>query len=305
MNLTMKLILSTLLVLLPTVVEAQEEDTTKVAFVSYWSVGDSYDFKISKIKEVWKEDELTSENKQEYIANFTVTDSTESSYTITWSYKNDLGNSFQLTDEIQEKLSKYSLTEIKYKTSEVGDFLEILNWQEVSNITKSMFSDLENMLKQSDPQKARLVDRTMKPLMEMYSSKEGIESIVVKELQYFHFPLGVEFDIQEPLIYDEELPNFLGGKPIKGVGKIYFEDIDREEGFCTLKQELVIDPADSKRLLSQAFSKMKLNDKQMKKSIRNAVFEISDRNTYELNMEIIDNKSRRIEKILIELQYNE
>jgi len=24
-------------------------DTTKVAFISYWSIGDSYDFKISKI----------------------------------------------------------------------------------------------------------------------------------------------------------------------------------------------------------------------------------------------------------------
>ena len=66
-----------------------QTDSTKIAFISYWSVGDSYDFKISKASRTWENDTLTEENFEEYIANFTVIDSTENSYTIQWSYKVD------------------------------------------------------------------------------------------------------------------------------------------------------------------------------------------------------------------------
>ncbi len=57
-------------------------DTTKIAFVSYWFVGDSYNYRLSKIKELWKEGHLTKDQQQDYRAGFTVIDSTATSYTI-------------------------------------------------------------------------------------------------------------------------------------------------------------------------------------------------------------------------------
>lgn len=296
-------------------------DSTKVAFVSYWSIGDSYDFKITKTNQQWKENQLVKDQKQEYIANFEVIDSTETSYTVKWSYKNDLGNTYKIPLELLDKFSKYETTEILYKTSEVGDLIEITNWEEVSQTMKNMFDDIVNVLGKDDENLINTLKKSMDPLKNIYSTKQGIEELVLKELQYFHFPMGVEFDITEPMYYDEELPNMFGGNPIKGKVKLTFQDVDFEESFCTIKQEMDLNPDDTKELLKQVFEKMNLANDKMEEMFKTAVFEIKDNNTYEyyfnpgiphkietIRESIIDidnSKGKRIDTTTIELIYNE
>jgi len=319
----MKKILMTTVILTITTNLFSQIDSTKVAFVSYWSIGDSYDFKVSKIKKQWKEGTLTKDQKQDYIANFTVIDSTENSYTIKWSYENDLGNTYKIPEKLLDRFSKYKMTEIKYKTSEVGDLIEILNWKEVGETMNSMFDDIVEVLGEEDEKKKEVLKTAMQPFKQIYSSKQGVEQLVLKELQYFHFPMGVEFDITEPMFYDEELPNMFGGKPIKAKAKakLYFEDVDFDESFCTVKQEMSLNPNDTREILKQVFKKMNLGDKGMNKALKTAVFEINDRNTYEyyfnpgvphkietIRETIIDidkEKGKRIDKTIIELIYNE
>lgn len=296
-------------------------DSTKVAFVSYWSIGDSYDFKVSKIKQQWKEGKLTKDRKQDYVANFTVIDSTESSYTVKWSFENDLGNTYKIPEKLLNKFSKYKITEIEYKTSEVGDFIEILNWKEVAQTMNNMFDDIIEVLGEEDDKKKKALKTAMQPFKQIYSSKQGVEQLVLKELQYFHYPMGLEYDITKPLIYNEELPNMFGGKPIKAKAKLYFENVDFKDGFCVVKQEMSLDPNDTKEILKQVFKKMKLGDKGIKKALKSAVFQIEDRNVYEyyynpgiphrietLRETIINigkEKGKRIDKTIIELIYNE
>ena len=296
-------------------------DTTKVAFVSYWSIGDSYNFKVSKINQQWKEGTLTKDQKQEYVANFTVIDSTQTSYTIKWSYENDLGNTYKIPEKLLNRFSKYKITEIEYKTSEVGDLIEILNWKEVGETMNSMFDDIVEVLGEEDEKKKETLKTAMQPFKQIYSSKQGVEQLVLKELQYFHFPMGVEFNITKPMFYDEELPNMFGGNPIKAKAKLYFEDVDFDDSFCTFKQEMSLNPDDTREILKQIFKKMNLDDKGMEKAFKTAVFEINDRNTYEYyynpgvpykieairetTIDIDKEKGKRIDKTIIELIYNE
>lgn len=294
-------------------------DSTKVAFVSYWSIGDSYNFKVTKTNQQWKENELVKDTKQEYIANFEVVDSTETSYSIKWSYNNDLGNTYKIPQELLDKFSKYETTEILYKTSELGDLIEITNWEEVSQTMKNMFDDIINVLGKDNESLTNILKQSLEPLKNIYSTKQGIEELVLKELQYFHFPMGVEFDITEPVLYDEELPNMFGGNPIKGKVKLTFQDVDFEEGFCTIKQEMNLNPEDTKQLLRQVIEKMNLANDKMEEMFKTAVFEIKDNNTYEyyfdpgiphkietIRESIIDfdnTKGKRIDTTTIELIY--
>ena len=317
----MKKYVSLILVLIFTSPIFAQDDTSTVSFVAYWSIGDSYDFKISKTKQQWKEGELTKDEQQSYIANFTVIDSTETFYTIKWSYENDLESTFKIPEELLDRFSKYQLTEVIYKTSELGDFLEILNWKEIGNMMNNMFDDIIEVLGENDEKKQAALKNAMDPFRKIYSSQQGVEQLVVKEIQTFHFPMGLEFVITEPLTYEEELPNMFGGKPIKANAKLYFEDVDFEEGFCVVKQEMDLDPDDTKKMLEQLFVQMKLDDKGMKKALKSAVFKIEDRNTFEYYyypgiphrietiresvIEINDEKGRGIDKTIIELIYYE
>ncbi|MBR9757877.1 MAG: hypothetical protein GYB39_07320 [Algicola sp.] len=317
----MKKIIVAIAILIITTNVFSQIDTTKVAFVSYWSIGDSYNFKVSKTLQQWKEGTLTKDERHDYIANFTVIDSTESSYTITWSFENDLGNTYQIPEKLVDKFAKYQITEIEYKTSEVGDLIEILNWKEVGETMNNMFDDIIEVLGEKDEKKKETLKTTMQPFKQIYSSKQGVEQLVLKELQYFHFPMGVEFDITEPIFYDEELPNMFGGKPIKAKAKLYFENVDFEESFCVVKQDMSLDPDDTRDILKQVFKKMDLDKKGLKKALKTAVFEINDKNTYEyyynpgvphkieaIRETVIDinqEKGKRIDKTIIELIYNE
>ena len=310
-------ILSLITILLISTNLFSQIDTTKIAFVSYWSIGDSYNFKISKIKKQWKEGKLTKDQKQDYIANFKVIDSTENSYTINWSYENDLGNTYKIPEKLLDRFSKYKITEIKYKTSEVGYLIEILNWKEVGDTMNSMIVDIIEVLGDKDEMKKDALKTALQPFKQIYSSKQGVEQLVLKELQYFHFPMGLEYDITEPLLYDDELPNMLGGRPIKAKAKLYFENVDFEESFCVIKQELSLDPKDTKDLLKQFFKQMKLGNKEMKKALETAVLQIEDKNVYEyyynpgipnrietIRETIIDidkEKVKNIDKTIIEL----
>ena len=295
-------------------------DSTKISFISYWSKGDVYNFKVSKIKETYKEGLLTKNSKNEYISSFTVIDSTENSYTINWKYENDLGNTLKIPEELVNKFSKYKFTEIKYKTSEVGEFKEIINWKEVRDLMSKMIDDIVEILSRDDEIKKTLT-KNMEAFKELYSSRRGVEQLVLKELQYFHFPLGYEFDTSKTLSYDDQLPNMFGGPPMKAKAKIYFESLDLEDGFCIMKQDLDVDPDDSLKFLKLAFQKLNMTNEKLDKALKSASLNIKDRNIYEYyynpgiphkistHRETIFNinneKGKRIDKTIIELQYQE
>jgi hypothetical protein len=298
-----------------------QEDSTKVSFIAYWSVGDIYEYKVSKIKQQIKEGKLVKDNKREYTALFEVLDSTDTSYTISWKYENDLGNDFKIPEQLLEKFSKYKFTEVKYKTSEVGEFIEILNWKEVSDILSNMIDDIVEVLGEEDKEIKKVLEKTLKTVKNLYSTKQGIEQLVLKELQYFHFPLGYEFNTQETLTYVDELPNMFGGKPIKADTKVFFESVDIEDGFCIFKQELDIDPKDALNMIKVVFKKLGVSDDKFEDALKTSKFEITDRNIYEYYynpglphrietervsiININNEKGKRIDKTIIELQYEE
>jgi len=314
-------ILFMLFIFLLSLTGSSQTDSTKVAFVSYWSVGDSYDFKISKITKTWNKDNKVKEDKKEYIANFTVIDSTDDSYTIRWKYENELQSTYQIPEDLTEKFTNYAVTEIIYKTSEVGDFVEIINWKEISDNMNNMFHDLISILGENDKKLKNVLEEGFKPLQQMYSSKEGIEGLVIKELQYFHYPLGVEFDYSEPFFYDDELPNILGGEPIKGKGKLTFTDVNHEEGYCIMKQELALDPEDTKKMISAVFKTLNIQGSEAEKMFETAVFQINDNNIFEyyfypgiphrietlreMNIDLNNTKMKRTDQVIIELLYEE
>lgn len=317
----MKKIILIISILIFTLPAKSQTDSTAVAFVSYWSIGDSYDFKVTKTSEQWKEGDLVKERKQEYIANFTVLDSTDTSYTIKWSLENEILNSYQIPEELVDRFSKYAIMDILYTTSEVGDLIEIINWEEISATMKNMFEDIIEVLGKEDNNLKKNLATAMEPLKAAYSSRQGVEELVLKELQYFHFPLGVEFDTTEPLYYDEELPNMFGGNPINGNVKLTFEEIDFENSFCILKQEMVLNQEDTKQMLKGFFEKMNVPKDKIDEMFETAVFEITDNNIYEYYyypgvphrietnrksiIDIDNSKGKRIDKIIIELIYYE
>jgi len=257
-----------------------QTDTTAVPFVSYWSVGDSYDFKITKIKQQWKGEEQTKNDTTSYDANFLVLDSTATSYKIKWSYNNELIENYNLPEEFTDSFSKYNHMDVIYTTSELGEFVEIENWEEISKMMTSLFDELIDILSKNGEVEKEEFTKIMQPMITMYQSKEGIELMAYKELQLFHFPFGVEFTVGDTIQYEDMLPNMLGGPAIKAPTKLYLDEVDFDDSYCSLIQEMTLDPKDTQKMIISFFKKMGVKDKEMKKMLKESEINVSDYNTY-------------------------
>lgn len=159
-------------VLFTSVSAFSQTDTTSIGvpFIAYWSAGDSYNFRITKIVQEWDDGKFTENENQVYVANFTVMDSTEKSYTIKWNHFNDLENTFDVPKSRLKDFAKYEKIDVVYKTSEFGSLLEIVNWKEIGEKMGKLYDDLYAITDKRDKQ----IRAAQKELKKVYSSKHGI-----------------------------------------------------------------------------------------------------------------------------------
>lgn len=292
----------------------EKKDSLKIPFISYWSKGDVYKFKVKKFEEKWKDDKIVKNDSIVYDATFTVLDSTETSYKIKWSYKIDISKTLNLPSTITNAMSKVKDMDIIYTTSEVGDFTGIENWEEISTKMKEMTSELMKIFPDDIDSELK---KGMQQLFDIYTSKEGIETYLSKEIQMFHYPFGVEFNTEEELVYEEELPNPFGGNTIKAISTLYFDEVDEENSRCVFYRNMEISPDDTKDLIAEVFKKIAPKDKNLKEFAKNMVFEINDTNGYdyvynpgvpiylfnqrEIIIKVDKKNERKIERLEIEL----
>lgn len=257
-----------------------QEDTSAVPFVAYWELGDTYQFKVSKIKQQWKEGELSKNDTNTYIATFEVIDSTDSSYKVKWTFDTDF-DQFNIDGPLLGKFSEYQSTEVIFLTDELGSFVGIENWQEIAKMMNGLVRDIVGFATEGKKADQKELMKIMEPILSIYQSKEGVEQLVFKELSYFLFPFGVEFEVGETIEYEDQLPNMLGGDPIRANAKLYIHDVDFENYYCHLKQEMTVNDEDTKAVVLGLFKRMGLDDKDMKKALKSAEFDITDNNSFE------------------------
>lgn len=258
-----------------------QDEAPKVSFVAYWAKGDTYRYRVIKQKKEYRDGVVSKNDSSQYVVTFEVIDSTEKSYTIRWKSETPVLGDVGLPSIFVDQVKNFQSTEVIYTTTELGEFVGIENWEELSKKMTSMMTELFNLMPDGDKVSKEELMKSLQPLMVMFSTKEGLESYTFKELKYFHFPFGFEFETNKPLVYEELLPNVFGGKPIKGDAVLKFEHVDTENSFCILKQEMKLNEKDTKRVINEVFEKMNLPGKEMKEFVKKAKMNVTDNNTYE------------------------
>ncbi|OEK00121.1 hypothetical protein BFP97_00695 [Roseivirga sp. 4D4] len=260
-----------------------QSETTYIPYVAYWEVGDEYNFSVSKVKEQWKEDNRIKLDSSTYNAQFKVLQATDSSYLISWTFENQLPPELNLPESLKEQIAGFTNMQVSYETDELGTFVGVQNWEEISLKTQALFNEVIKLTQDvpdSDISNEKL-EAAMAPFISIYSSKEGIERLVLGELQYFHYPMGAEFAVKDTLHYQDLLPNMFGGTPIRGDARIYFEEVDLENSTSLMIQQMTLNPEDTKNTLLDVFKRMNLEENEIEKALANSEFNITDINKYE------------------------
>jgi hypothetical protein len=218
--------------------------------IAYWGKGDLMHYSFTQQKQKSKAGKIIADNSSTSVIDLEVVAATDTGYTLTWKYSNIKLNTPGAT-EFVVKMSK--LTEgmvIRYNTDETGAFKEILNLQEIQSFMTDVTAELSKKFTNA------IENKTVEELRKMYSNKDFIEQIVLKDLQLFHNAYGGEYTLHEKLQAETELPNFLGGPPFPATLSIEMTALEPLKNYCTIVMKQDLEKEKATKIMNTWLSKI-------------------------------------------------
>lgn len=248
----MKTLLAILLALFVSIgIKAQinAADST-VQAITYWGLNESYTYEILQSKEKKMEGDNSEKDPIRSIVQISVIDSTATSYVIEWRFlKHEVPNIDSiptLRDLLNEK--KYV-----YRTNEMGEFEELLNWEEVrDNLLATTKESLRiaNSSKAEDERESLV--REVSTVWEALMTKEYVEQKVVEAVSVFHCFYGVSYKLGEEIESEIEVPIPIEGLPNMTVHvRLWLDEIDVENDIYNICLKQEIDQEEVKALMLQ------------------------------------------------------
>lgn len=214
-----------------------------VQTVAYWDKNETYSYLVTSSKFKVSKSDTTDREVLKYELVITVKDSTATSYTVEWHYKNF---QYDSKNELLKKLASISENlRILIKTNEFGAFQEVVNWKEVSaamkksvDIVKKEFKSLPNL------------DEIIKPFEATFATKQGIENTVMTDAQQYYTFHGGKYKLGEVVNAKIQLPNNYGGAPIDADLTVRLDEINPDDNNYVIRYW---QSADSKQLTDASF----------------------------------------------------
>ena len=208
------------------------KDST-VQVIGYWEKQEMQSYNISYEKFKIKSKDTISRELIKYEVDIKIIDSTETSYTVEWFYKN---YSIDTKNELVRKLTSIANDiSVKIKTDEFGAFIEIVNWEEVRDYLRKVTEKLKDELKDI-PNYTKIIAN----VMSIYSTKESIEANAIKDaIQFYQFH-GVKYSLGEELEGKLETSNNFGGKPFETDVRYGLDEINEIDGNSIFRSNQII-----------------------------------------------------------------
>ena len=187
-----KHILLTLISLVFTIKKVQSQIDFKnstVGAISYWNKGEKYNYELDINKFSVKNTDTIVTEHINFDVEVSVLNSSKNSYTMQWLYKNINYCNYNPSSFLYKMISTMKGIKIIYKIDEVGNFIEVLNANEIK----------EYVLKTAKPSNSietSLLDIRIK---NMYANKEIIEANSISYILLFHNFFGSEYKLKEKL----------------------------------------------------------------------------------------------------------
>jgi len=229
-----------------------------VQVIAYWKKGDIRKYSVVNENIKVTGGDTVSKNYLSFDVTINVLKQKKDSYTIKWYCDNA-----RLSEDriIPKELFSYIKPEkIIFKTNELGEFVEIINVNEIKDCldkSRKLFMKFIDTLPEGLKQYMQQYDSA-------YNSEEGLEIIMTQHIQQFHSFYGAAYKLNERLKVNNQLENLLGGEPFNVEVSVELEEIDQVNDEYKLK---LIQTFDQEQLRWFIIRQMELLTKGLDKEI--------------------------------------
>lgn len=224
-----------------------------VQVVCYWDKGEKQNYSISLEKIKLKNGDTTSKEMTTYDVEVSVIGATKNSYTVQWEYKNYKSNNEE--DVLTKELSNLGKgMKVIYKTDELGNFIEVINWKELRDFNQKTIATISKKYSNLPE-----LGKILKQLENSFSSKEAIESVSIKDIQQFHSFHGGKYKLKEEISDKIKVPNLLTNIPFDADFSLYLDEINEPDNNFILRSSQAVDSEQLTEATFQYLSNMAKN----------------------------------------------
>ena len=233
-----------LFALLP-IFSVRSQDST-ASCITNWRLGDTKTYSIVHEKNAVHSDGNSSSFKIAYEAWVTVIHSTAKGYIVKWVFH--LPNSTAILPALSDSLPVYNGMSMIFRITNVGGFIELINWEEVRDVYVHMLE--LSLPEKMDSTKAAAIQASKN----LFNTKETVESSLIQEIQLFHTPYGYRFSTVETTA-NTEIGNPFGGAPFPAIQTSRVTEFDQKQTEFTLALDLHVDKGNLKGIIELLFEK--------------------------------------------------
>jgi len=143
-------------------------------------------------------------------------------------------------------------------------------------MTKGAY-ELIDKLYSDDSEESDQMKSSLRPLVAAFNTRQGVEEILVKELQYMHYGFGAGFSKTDTISFGQEIQTLIGEDPIHATTVIFTSDIDSLNSQLTFKSEMSLDKEDTRKAMLEGMQKFGIKDLEIDEYIESAQFDIIDK----------------------------
>ncbi len=225
-----------------------------VQVIGYWDKNEKQTYIVTNQSYKVKNSDTSSRESYKYAVDITIVDSTADSYTIDWFYHD---YDIKTDNELIKKLS--SIAEdmtVTITTDGLGAFKEVKNWKDIRDfILKGT-----KMLKKETKDIPNL-DKVIKQMEDMYSTKESIEAAAIKEIQQFYTYHGGKYKLGEEITASMKVANLYGGAPFDTEVTLWLDEINTEDNNSIIRMQQIVN---SEQLTKTTFDYLTKMSESMK-----------------------------------------
>lgn len=210
-----------------------------------------------------------------------VAESTEKGIQLYWTYT----NSKLAVDEIVIEnylISNLLNKKIKIQLSDIGQFVGILNYDEIKIAAQSALDELL----QKHVSNETLVMQ-FNSFRQIIQTKQGLEIAILKHIKFYCFSFGFNFKLKDPKVNKMKVASPMGGQPLEATETVEMTKIDTISSVCVTETKKT---CTDKNLALQVLEFIKKgnpgNDpKIIEEELKGKSFEISDKTQQFVNYE--------------------
>lgn len=272
----MKFVVAVSLLFITTFLLAQGEDTA-ITCTAGWKKGEEKIILITRSKVNIPVRQETPDFKMNYEAHLTILDSSADGYKIQWVFQ--LPALVKLANpEFAKAMIVYNGLKMIFTTTNEGEFKELLNWEEV----RQAYIDMAMV---SVPKEnSEVVKKAFEQTKTLFSTRELVESSLIKEIQLFHAPYGGYFT-KTGIKQNAELPNPFGGEPIPIFSVQKLTEMKPYPGNYRITYSMEIDSAGAAPIMAGLFKKLDLPTDSIQHMIEETLsaLKVSDHSEYSVS----------------------